>query len=392
GRAERSINAFSSVNRSFAFFKMKIKSVWELMKTSKKTLTFITVVCLFFVFIWSVFLGFQRRKNFINNEKIKLTKDLINQKLTTAEEVAFLNIDRALILIKESKDEIEKLKQETKNKTKEIKELEEMVEKIENKILKKDLKTYNEFFDLTVDDKNAKGDRFYLVDSNLLISNKEKGVIYNLSLEKKSLEKNQFSEIKSADLVAGFFDEIFFYKKDKGIYKIDNEKKLKRIIEKDSRWGKIIDMTLYNGNIYLLDKDKDEIWKYLKGEDVYSSISSYFRLGEAVDLGSINSMAIDGSIYLAGESLIFKYTSGKKEEFKINLPEKRLYFDKVFTTKDLEKIYLWDKSKGKVYVISKTGEYIEQINSEILSKGSDLVVYKDKIYVLKDSKIYIIDK
>ena len=205
------------------------------------------------------------------------------------------------------------------------------------------------------------------------------------------MNKNQLSEIKSANLVAGYEEEGFFYAKGSGVYRIDSDGKLKKIVDNDKDWGEIIDIYTYNGNIYLLDKGKDEVWKYLRGEDSYGNKSSYFESGQAIDFSSINSLAIDGSLYLAGNSIIIKYTSGLRDGFKVDLPESKPNFDKVFTSKDLEKIYLWDKSKGTIYVLGKTGEYIEQVNSDILSKGNDFVVYKEEIYMLVGSKIYKIE-
>jgi len=369
----------------------RIKTLWFSMKTGKKTFTLITVLILFLVFIWSVVFGFQRRASGLANEKIKLTKELISQKLVSAEEVAFLNMGRALILIKESKEAVEKLKQETKNKKQEISELEKIIQETENKILKKEQRQYSEFYDLSVDDKNALGNKIYLNGEIVFILDKKRGVIYQLSMEKKSLVKNQFSEIKSADLIAGYEEESFFYVKDKGVYRIDDSSKLTKIIEKDSQWSEIKDIFLYNGNIYLLDKGRDEIWKYLRGENGYGSKSSYFQSGQAIDLSSINSIAIDGSVYLAGDSIIVKYTSGLRDGFRVDLPDSNISFAKVITSQDLEKIYLWDRKKGSVYVLGKTGDYVEQVSSEILSKGTDIVVYKDNIYVLSGSKIYKVD-
>ena len=86
-----------------------------------------------------------------------------------------------------------------------------------------------------------------------------------------------------------------------------------------------------------------------------------------------------------------KFTSGLRDEFKINLPEEKVNLKKIFTNKDLEKVYGWDKDKGTIYVMGKNGSYQEQIKAKILSTGTDLVVYKDSIYVLEGSKIYKIE-
>ncbi len=356
----------------------------------QKTLTFITVFILFIILLWSVVLGYQRRTSAGAMNKIKLAKELVTQKLSTAQDVAFLNMSRALVLISESKDVVAKLNKDV-GKRKEVTELEAMVKETENKILKKEMRKYSEFFDLSVDDKNAGGDKIYLDGKTAFILDKKRGVVYQLSLEKKSLDKNQLSEIKSANLVAGFESESFFFAKGSGVYRVGSDGKSKKIIDNDKEWGEIVDMYIYNGNAYLLDKGKDEVWKYPRGESEYGSKSSYFASGQSIDLSGVSSLAIDGSLYLSGDSIIVKYTSGLRDGFKVDLPDDKPVFNKVYTSRDLEKIYLWDKSRGTVYVLGKTGEYIEQVNSEILSKGSDLIVFQDAIYVLAGSKIYKVE-
>ena len=126
-------------------------------------------------------------------------------------------------------------------------------------------------------------------------------------------------------------------------------------------------------------------------ESGFGSKNSYFQSGQSIDLSQVNSLSIDGSVYLAGDAVMFKYTSGLRDGFKIDLPDGSTNINKIFTTRDLEKVYGWDKKKGIIYVMNKNGDYQEQVNSKILSTATDFVVYKDFIYVLQGSKIYKIE-
>jgi hypothetical protein len=357
----------------------------------QKTLTFITVVILGIILFWSVGLGYNRRTQAVNQNKISLAKDLISQKLNQAEQVAFLNMSSALTLISDSKAEVEKLKSEIGNNKKEISDLEKLISDKENKILKKEEKQYTEMFDLTVDDKGAKGTKLSLSGDSLLIQDIDRGVLYSLSLEKKSLDKDQFNAVKKSDIIASFEDKKYFYVAGEGVYQVASGKATK-VINNDSDWGKIVDMGVFNGNIYLLDQGKDEIYKYLSGgNSIFGNKNSYFAPGQSIDLSAINSLAIDGSIYLAGGSVMVKFTSGERDEFKVNLPDNKVDIKKIYTNKDLEKVYGWDRGTGTVYIMAKNGNYQEQIKAKILSTGTDFVVYKDIIYVLDGSKIYKIE-
>ncbi|MFA6017185.1 MAG: hypothetical protein WC744_03810 [Patescibacteria group bacterium] len=353
----------------------------------QKILTFITVFILGVILFWSVGLGYMRRSQESNQKKISLTRELISQKLDQAEQVSFLNMSSALSLIADSKDEVNKLKKEVGTKNERIIGLDKMISDAENKILKKEEKNYTEFFDLTVDDKNAKGDKMYLNDGRLLVSDKNRGVLYELSLDKKSLDKDQSSGIKTSSLIALFEDKKYFYVMGEGLYQMVDGK-VKKVIEYDKDWGKIVDMAVFNGNIYLLDQGKDGIWKYMSAQSGFGGKNSYFEPGQTIDLSQVNSLSIDGSVYLAGDSVMFKYTSGLRDEFKTNLPDSNVNINKIFTNKDSGKVYGWDKSRGTIYIMGKNGDYQEQVNAKILSTGTDFVVYKDEVYILLGSKIY----
>ncbi len=352
----------------------------------KKTFTFLAVVLIFLILVWSVGLGYQRRKEAMIKKRIEAGKSVISQKLTEADEVSFLSPSKSQNLIDEAKDELKKLEKEI-GRRREIEELKTMIRKGEDKILKKEEKNAEEFFDLTIDDKQAKGERIYLDGDLAAILDRGQGVIYIFSLSKKSLERRKSNEIKKAQLLALYQDEIIFYVSGDGLYKIDSEGKLKLVVEKDKDWGNIIDFWIYNGNLYLLDEAKSEIYKYLSGETGYSDKISYFK-GGRFGLKDANSLAIDSSVYVGFSDHIFKFTAGSQDEFKTSFPESSVQLTKIFTTKDLEKVYAWDKSKGVIYILAKNGGYERQVNSEILKKASDFVVYQTSAYILVGPKIY----
>ena len=356
----------------------------------KKKMTLIAVFLVAILLIWSVIFGYQRRTEAKIKKNIGSTKELVTQRLKEAEDVANLNIDRSLALINESKEEVKELLAKAgKKHQKEIDEISKMILDREGKILKKEEKKYEEFFDLAVDNKEASGEVLYLDGENLAILDK-KGTIYILSLAKKLLKKRVSQEIKNADLPAVYQEEVLFYKTGEGIYKIGDDNKSKKVVENDKDWGKIIDFKIYNGNLYLLDQTKDEIFKYLVAETGYSSKLSYIKTGQATDLGEANSIAIDASVYIGFNDRISKYTAGEQDAFKTEFPTKDVNINKIFTSKEADKVYGWDK-EGVVYIFSKDGIYEGQILSPILIKADDFVVYNKGIFVLVGQKIYRIN-
>lgn len=377
-------NKISLIDR----FKNNLASL-KIGNDKRKTFTLLGVVIISIVLIWSVVLGRSRQVEAELQKKVQTTQEIVTQKLSEADEVAFLNLDRALALISEAKDEVNKLKNEVGNrKQKEVAELEGKINTQESKITKKEEKNFDEFYDLALEDKTASGSRLYLDGENVAILDNKNGALYFLSIAKKSIDKNTAGETKSASLVAAYEGKLYFYVKGKGIYQFTSDSKVKKVIDNDKDWKDIIDMDIYNGNIYVLDKEADEIYKYLVTEKGFSDKNSYFLSGESADLSESTSMSIDSSIYISAGNTIYKYTRGSKESIDTEFPEENVSITKLFTNADTEKLYAWDKKKGSIYILGKDGGYEREIKSSILAKADDFVVYDDAAYILIGQKIY----
>lgn len=355
-----------------------------------KKITFLIVLFLFFVLLWSVVFGYQRRARQRLINQVKSHREKITTRLSEAVDLSTINLNRSLVLLSQAKKDFNDLEKIVgKKKIKEVEGLKKLIASKEKEILKKQEKKSEEFYDLALINKGVQGEKFYLDRETVAILNAKAGEIYTLSLTKKSNRTIKNEAIKNARLVSFYNDKVFFLNTEKGVYQIDQNDKLRLVVKKDDDWGKIVDFWVYNGNLYLLDKDKDEIYKYLVAEGGYSGKTSYFKKGQSIDLGRATSMAIDSSIYIATDSEVYKFTAGVRDEFSLTLPRKEeVNISKIFTNKEANKIYLWDRSKGRVYLVSKNGQYERQINSTILSKALDLVVLEDKdIFVLVKDKI-----
>ena len=356
----------------------------------RKILTGITVLVIFLILLWSVVLSYYRRSNAEASEKINLARQFITQKLTEAEETAFFNMDSAIASITEGRQRLSEIKA-AYPKRKEIEELEKQIAAAESKILKKEEAKEEEFFDLTVDNKAAKGDRLYLEGDTALILDKTNGNLYELSLDKKSLDKTTSPDLKKATLISSYEGSKYFYVPGQGVYTFDEEGKVKRVINQDKDWGVVKDLAAFNANLYVLDTGKDEVYKYAGTEDGFGAKASYFASGQATDLSFASNLIIDGSLYIGGGGSIIKFTSGLRDGFGMSLPEGNVGITRVFTSKDLDSVYAWDKKSGTVYVMDKEGGFDRQVKSEILTKATDLTVYNDAIYVLVNSKIFKVE-
>lgn len=352
----------------------------------RRMVTFAAVIAIFIIFLWSVVFGIQRRNESFIGKKITDTKEIVTKKLSQAEEASFLDVSGSIDLLEEAKQDVEKLKKEVGVERKEIAEIEKMIQLQENKIVKKEDKGYEEFFDLTLASKNVTGEKVYLDNDILAILDSKNKVTYLLSLAKKSIDKKTSIEMSGAKSVAIDKDSVFFLTAE-GIFQIPQDGKAKKIISKDPDWGNIIDFWIYNGNIYLLDKTADDIYKYVLAEGGYSNKSSYFT-GDKSSITNPNSFAIDSSVYIGLDGLVLKFTGGILDDFATSWPERNIHINKVFTSDALDKVYVWDKAGSSLYILNKNGTYERQIRSSILTKATDLTVFKNTVYLLIKEKIY----
>ncbi|HLL60388.1 MAG TPA: hypothetical protein VK338_01605, partial [Candidatus Nitrosocosmicus sp.] len=331
--------------------------------THGRKITIAMAVILLSIFVWSVGFGIQRRTKGETAKKVQFYKERINAKLSEASDLATLNSERSQLLVQEAKKDFKDLKNEVgENNSKDIELLDKQIQEKERQILKREDKQAEEFYNLDLISDNAVGSVMYLEDDQMSVLNNETGEVYLISVSKKSKEIFKKNAFKNGRLLTTYQGDVFLLSSD-GIYKA-NEDKQERVVNKDEEWGSITALSVFNGNIYALDSGNDEVYKYLVAENGYSDKSSYFKSGESVDLLGSHSLAVDGSLYIATSKSVYKYTSGIRDEFNLELPEnQKPAIKKLITSKDLNKIYLLDITNSKVFIVSKDGQYERQIES-----------------------------
>lgn len=363
--------------------------IFSVRSDRKKTLTFIILVVIFLILVWSVVMGNARRIESQTAKKIENTKALVEQKLAQAEDVAFLNLPRALVLISESKREVEALKKQIPStKNNQIQNLEDYIKQKESGIMKKEEKTAEEFYDLAIDNKNADAVNLFLDGDTVAFLDTKNATVYVLSLPKKSFDTFRTSGIQSAAYVVLDKSEPILFGEDIGFFKVTRNGTAKKIIDKDKDWGTIKGITTYNGNIYALDSGKDEIYKYIPSENGYSAKTSYFKTGQAANLEGTNSFSIDSSVYIGFKNYILKYIGGLQDAFKTSFPNENISIAKIFTSKDVEKVFVLDKENSTVYILEKNGTYERQIHSSIFKSARDMVVFDNAIFILSGAKLF----
>lgn len=184
---------------------------------------------------------------------------------------------------------------------------------------------------------------------------------------------------------------------DKNIYFIKNgvvsldkgNDKEKTIIKSSDLPSNIGGLGAYNGNVYILDKDKSQIYKFAGAS--YSK-SNYFA--SAPSLSNAKAITIDGSVWILSDGNVAKYTKGNSDNLNITRLDKPLLNPtRIFTNADADNVYILDNGNSRVVVLNKSGEYQAQYQANILKDSKDFdVSEKDKkIHILSSGKIFGID-
>lgn len=163
----------------------------------------------------------------------------------------------------------------------------------------------------------------------------------------------------------------------------------------DGAFHKGVSVQAYNGRMYILDNEGNQIWKYTKRRDKYANAESYITSGEISDPVDL---AIDGFIYvIQGDGSIVKFDRGDKIDFAISKApldpiEKPT---SIYTELDLNRIFILEASKNRVIVLDKdsttggaaySGQYIfdglSDVRDMYFDKGSN------RLYLLDAQHIY----
>jgi hypothetical protein len=163
-------------------------------------------------------------------------------------------------------------------------------------------------------------------------------------------------------------------------------------IEKDAKWGRIVDIKMFAGNVYLLDPSEGsgKIWRHLVTEAGYGVAQEWTREDESALRGG-GEMAIDGGIWVVGEGRILRYVQGGLEKFEIEGLVKplgaKLQLD---TTESGNDLVLLDKENSRIIVVDKEGVVKQDLRNELFSKSLDMVMdlSGEKVYVLDGEVVW----
>ena len=149
--------------------------------------------------------------------------------------------------------------------------------------------------------------------------------------------------------------------------------------------SELIGAGTYLTYIYLLDKNSNQIYRYHRAPGGFGDYEEWFK--ENVNLDNVTSIDISDSIYLARkDNLIEKYSHNKKvSDFRL---EEGFEVDKIRTREASNKIFAFDKEKGRIIELSEDGEKQRTFQDNKLKNALDFSVNfeNNQIFVITKNK------
>ncbi|MEA3355316.1 MAG: hypothetical protein U9Q63_02430, partial [Patescibacteria group bacterium] len=378
----------------------KLRSITVMVRSrdSKKQKSAATVaLVLVVVFGLSLVMAGKKRQKTKQEEQLRQVFEEVNYKYDEAQGLIELNPLRAKALLKDSLETIKFFESESKEDLN--KDLLSLVSKIEealgNVSREYKLESAIEWFDFSLVKKGFKASDVEAEDDKLLVWDKDSKTAIEFNLSNKSSGIVIGGDKVSGGRLTGLAGERGFIVSEDNIAVIDiEETEVVAEVAGDS-WGDIKDAIGFSSNLYLLDGTSNgQIIKYMGVNNGLSSRRNYLT-GDSYDLSEAVSMAIDGSVWvLFKDGTIVKYVRGVKDAFVVAGLDKRFEEPvKIFTSPEVENLYVLDKKSMRVVVIAKSGEYQAQYNWPGIAGIADLVVSEElgKIFLFTSEKIFAIE-
>jgi len=247
------------------------------------------------------------------------------------------------------------------------------------------------FLDLSILTSGFEADSMFSTDEAFYVLDKNGKRVVSISYVTKKTEIVAGPESIEKPLYALAYDKSIYTQEEDGIYQVDS----KRQIKLDKDWSDNSLSYIYGGNLYILDKTANMIYRFPGVNGSFGSRQDWLSSSVSVDFSSVKSLVIDGSIWVVSDSgKITKFSLGSTQGFSIKNEIPTLdKADALFTSDSTNNLYILDTHNKRVLVVDKGGQYKAQYVSDSISAAKSLVVSEaeKKIILLSDNKLLYLD-
>lgn len=358
-------------------------------KEEKKT-TFSVGAILLVILLISIGFGIKEKER--KRLKSRYEGRLIEAKANFEEANKLLTVDakRARELYGQSLEEVNRLLSENIS-DKELSALEKNLKENEKEILGVYRPEAGLFMDLSLLSSGFKSDQIVSSGKTIYVFDKAGKKVAAIAVGTKKTQIVAGAEALGEITQIAAYEETIYGLGPDGVYKI-GEKKEKVI---DKSWEGDVFLAVYAGNLYLLDKQASEIWRYPGVEGKFSAKQNWLAPGITLNFSKVTDIILDGNVWLLFEPFkITKLSLGSPQRFIPSgiFPE-LTKAEAVYSNEELKYLYVLDKEGKRVVVLDKNGDYQAQYVSEKINEAINLVVSETEkqIILLTGDKLYSIE-
>ncbi len=221
----------------------------------------------------------------------------------------------------------------------------------------------------------------------VLDENQDRVVLIGLNDKSSKVMAGQ-EQVGLAKQVAIYNNKVYVYG-DQGLTELQDDE-AKVIFPADPEWGRVFDLQIYAGNIYLATDSG--IWKYPVIESGFGDKQAWLA-DEAPSLAGGSAMTIDGFVWVAFPNKILKFARGVEDNFQItNLEQGFTEIRAIYAGEDTDYLYVLEPNAKRIVLLDKdTGVYHEQYMDEAFGQASDLVANEKEQLMLVLTKDKILE-
>ncbi len=250
-----------------------------------------------------------------------------------------------------------------------------------------------EWFSLSVIKAGLMGDKLILAGGNMLILDKASSSLVKIGLNSKKGELMVSSNsLANPKAITASTSKAYTLTNTGIIETILSSKNSTTLVEADSEWLNPEHIATFNGNMYVFDSGVATIWRYPATASGLGSKQTWLGNGVSLPGGQINSMAVDGDIWLLKPGGIARFRRGAPLSFTISGLDQPLSSNTpAFSiSSDQDRVAILDAGNQRIVLLTKQGTYLKQIQWSGLANAKDIVLSPDaaSIYILANGFIY----
>jgi hypothetical protein len=146
----------------------------------------------------------------------------------------------------------------------------------------------------------------------------------------------------------------------------------------------------FGGNLYIVDTKNNQIWRYRPGDKGFENQPEpYFSANTKVDLSGVQSIDIDGNVWLLfADGRLLKFYGGEQKPFELKgLPDPMSAPAAIAAEADGDLIYIADSGNGRILEFTKDGQFQRQFRP---AQGNGLQGIRDFFLDETGDKFYIV--